>query len=250
MTNNNSINNPINNIMNLNVPYYMGHDNKSYIVLSRCPEALIQYSDQNYNRLRDLIKTSDELSRVMVFNKNYDEPKLIEKTIHRWYKSYLNTPTYPINQVNKSYMFSGIDKREIENKGLPSRFKPYLDYFRRIDSRYNQVVANLYETDNHYIDYHRDWTYGMMKNYSISILNINEPRSINRIFKIQEIATNRVTTITLTNGLIITMGGEFQKYFRHGIDIVNSKNTNNTNNNMNNNMNNSGRIGITFRQFY
>lgn len=239
MTNNNLVNNIINNIINLNVPYYMGLDNKSYIVLSRCPESLIQYSHENYNRLRDLIKTSDELSRVMVFNKNYDRPQLIEKTIHRWYKSYLKTPPYPVNQVNKSYMFSGIDKREIVDKQLPTLLQPYLDYFRRLDSRYNQVVANLYETDKHYIDYHRDWTYGMMENYSISILNINQPRSINRMFNIQEIATNRVTQINLTNGLIITMGGEFQTYFRHGIDGITWNNTNN-----------SGRIGITFRQFY
>lgn len=68
-------------------PYYL--NNKSYIMLSSCNTELLNYTRYNYNRLRDLIKTSDNKSKVMVFNKDYENPQLIEKTIHRWYKSYI-----------------------------------------------------------------------------------------------------------------------------------------------------------------
>ena len=227
-----------------NIPYYL--NNQSYIMLSSCNPELLNYTRYNFNRLRDLIKTSYNKSKVMVFNKDYEKPLLLEKTINRWYKSYLNTPRFPVETTNKSYMFSGLDRRE-QQTVLPYPFHPYFNYFRNIDSRYNQVVANYYETINDYIDYHRDWTYDMVENYSISILNLNEPRfqndnTENRIFKIKSVATGETYDIELTDGLIITMGGEFQRDYRHGIPPGTPP--------INNNRSFiSTRIGITFRQF-
>ena len=73
-----------------NTRFYL--DNTSYIVLSKCPDNLLDYTDYNYDKLKALIKTSNNKSSVMVFNKNYTHPELVEKNINRWYKSYLNTP--------------------------------------------------------------------------------------------------------------------------------------------------------------
>ena len=223
-----------------NTPHYL--DNTSYIILSRCVQPLLDYTEYNYDKLKALIKTDQNKSKVMVFNKNYTHPDLVEKTIDRWFKSYLNTPEYPLSNVNKSYMFSGRYKDEVE-MGLPRLLFPYMDYFTKKDKRYNQVVVNYYENENDSIDYHRDWTYGMVKDYQISILNLNarydgyDGDTKPRMFKIQNIKSGEEFSIELQNGLIITMGGKFQDNFRHGIPKLS-----------NNNIYNS-RFGITFRQF-
>ena len=220
-----------------NIPYYL--DNTSYIILSRCVQPLLDYTEYNYDRLKALIKTDQNKSKVMVFNKNYTHPELVEKTIDRWFKSYLNTPEYPLSNVNKSYMFSGKNKDELE-MGLPRLLFPYMDYFTKKDKRYNQVVVNYYENENDSIDYHRDWTYGMVKDYEISILNLNaryDRYTKPRMFKIQNIKSGEEFSVELQNGLIITMGGSFQENFRHGIPKISDSNIYNS------------RFGITFRQF-
>lgn len=218
-----------------NTPHYL--DNTSYIILSRCVQPLLDYTEYNYDRLKALIKTDQNKSKVMVFNKNYTHPDLVEKTIDRWFKSYLNTPEYPLSNVNKSYMFSGRYKNEVEI-GLPRLLFPYMDYFTKKDKRYNQVVVNYYENENDSIDYHRDWTYGMVKDYVISILNLNSRKNnASRVFKINNIVNGKEYSIELHNGLLITMGGDFQKNYRHGIPKFS-----------NNSIYNS-RFGITFRQF-
>ena len=218
-----------------NTRYYL--DNTSYILMSKCPDNLLDYTDYNYDKLKALIKTSNNKSNVMVFNKNYTHPELLEKNINRWYKSYLNTPDYPSNNINKSYMFSGRNKNEIQYY-LPILFVPYFEYFKSIDSRYNQVVVNYYENENDNIDYHRDWTYGMVKDYVISILNLNSRKNnASRVFEINNIINNKLYRIELHDGLVITLGGDFQKNYRHGIPKIS-----------NNSIYNS-RFGITFRQF-
>ncbi len=220
-----------------NTPHYL--DNTSYIILSRCVQSLLDYTEYNYDRLKALIKTDQNKSKVMVFNKNYTHPELVEKTIDRWFKSYLNTPEYPLSNVNKSYMFSGKNKDELE-MGLPRLLFPYMDYFTKKDKRYNQVVVNYYENENDSIDYHRDWTYGMAIDYEISILNLNvryNRYTKLRMFKIQNIKSGEEFSIELQNGLIITMGGTFQDNFRHGIPKISDSNIYNS------------RFGITFRQF-
>lgn len=213
--------------------------NYSYIKLSFLEKPLLDYSDYNYDRLKDLIKTNNSnKSNVMVFNKDYNNPKLIEEKTHRWFKSYLHTPHYPIN-LNKSYMFSGVDKNEINN-GLPKLYYPYYDYFKKNNKNYNQIVVNYYETIEDFIPMHRDWIYNMIPNYEISILSLNNKNNnVNRVFTIENVKNKKIITIELYHGLIITMGGYFQDEYRHGILKMNNNNKNNKN----------SRLGITFRQF-
>lgn len=211
--------------------------NYSYIKLSFLEKSLLDYSDYNYDKLKNLIKTNNsKKSNVMVFNKDYNNPKLIEEKTHRWFKSYLNTPKYPVVS-NKSYMFSGSNKNEIVN-GLPNLYYPYYDYFKKKNNNYNQIVVNYYETIEDYIPMHRDWTYYMVPKYEISILTLNNKNNnVNRVFSIENVKTKEIINIELFHGLIITMGGYFQYEYRHGILKFNNTNIKNS------------RLGITFRQF-
>jgi len=215
-----------------NKPIYI--DNTSYIKLNYIPQNLIDYANVNYDKMVNLIKTPNK-SNVMVFNKNYSNPQLVEEICERYYKSYLNTPKYPTNS-NKSFMFSGKNLNEIQSN-LPDIFKPYYNYIKNLNTNYNQIVVNYYETEKDYIPYHRDWTYNMIPNYEISILTLNQKNQKNRIFNIQSIDNNKKYNIELFNGLIITMGGQFQSNYRHAILKLSNNNFINK------------RLGITFRQF-
>ena len=78
----------------------------------------------------------------------------------------------------------------------------------------------------------------MVPKYEITILTLNNRNSnVNRIFTFENIKTKELTSVELLHGMIITMGGNFQNEYRHGIlknDNINTKNS---------------RLGITFRQF-
>jgi alkylated DNA repair dioxygenase AlkB len=115
---------------------------------------------------------------------------------------------------------------------------------KSLDNNYNQVVANYYETENDYIPYHRDWTNGMVNNYEISTITLNHNNNnITRTFEIvpnMNVVNNSKydkINIELYNGLIVTMGGECQERFRHGIPKISNNKIENK------------RFGLTFRQF-
>ena len=212
-------------------------DNSSYIKFTKLPDVYLNYSFYNYNKMTELIKSPDK-SKVLVYNKNITNPKYNEIITNRWFKSYLNTPKIP-NYINKSYMFSGYEKKEVEEK-LPNIFNPIYQFFKRIDNRYNQVVINYYEREHDSIALHSDWDDNMINNYEISILTVNKNNNKNRYFSIvskNNNQNNNFIKVELYNGLIITMGGNFQKNYRHGIQKISESNALNQ------------RLGITFRQF-
>ncbi len=211
-------------------------DNSSYIKFTKLPDEYLNYSFYNYDKMTELIKTPDK-SKVLVYNKNITNPKYNEIITNRWFKSYLNTPKVP-NYINKSYMFSGYEKKEVEEK-LPDIFNPIYQFFKRIDNRYNQIVINYYEREHDSIALHSDWDDNMINNYVISILTLNKNNNKNRYFSIVSKNNNndKCIKIELLDGLIITMGGNFQKNYRHGISRISQSNNLNE------------RLGITFRQF-
>ena len=234
--------NMTNNIYNNNNIIYNKNlflDNSSYIRFGLLPEEYVNYSFYNYDKMTELIKSSDK-SKVLVYNKNITNPKYNEIITNRWFKSYLNTPKI-INYINKSYMFSGYEKKEVEEK-LPNIFNPIYQFFKRIDNNYNQIVVNYYEREHDSIALHSDWDDNMINNYEISILTVNKNNNKNnnknRYFSIvSKNNTNICIKIELFGGLIITMGGNFQKNYRHGISRISQSNNLNE------------RLGITFRQF-
>jgi alkylated DNA repair dioxygenase AlkB len=122
-------------------------------------------------------------------------------------------------------MFSGIDDSHI-NDPLPELFQPYYDFMISKDSRYNQVVINWYDPESS-IPLHSDCAVGMVENYTISMLNINTPSEeiatnrTNRTFKLKsrkhhDNLYNKVEII-LCNGILVTMGGNTQNCYTHGV---------------------------------
>lgn len=227
----------------LNNVIYIDNDNESWIKFTNVDNELLKHANENFDNMTLLVK-NDEKSNVMVFNKDTENPEWIEERCHRWHKSYLNTPNFN-KSANKSYMFSGNDGSEIEEK-LPDVFTPYYNLMKTMNNNYNQVVVNYYEKENDYIPYHRDWTDGMVDNYEISIITLNnEGNDRTRTFEIipnkdMENAGNKYDKINieLYNGLVLTMGGKFQDKFRHGIMKLSDDNRKE-----------NRRMGLTFRQF-
>ena len=158
-----------------------------------------------------------------------------EVEVNRYSKSYLNTPTDLSHTKTRSYMYSGYDTSENTNE-LPDVFKPYYDYMKSIDNKYNQVIVNWYENGDDYIALHSDCTKSMIPNAKIAIISLyensnSEPRYM--LFTPKKINETKYK-IRLDNETILTMCGKCQKEFQHGI--------NKTNHNV------GKRISLSFRQ--
>lgn len=130
---------------------------------------------------------------VLVFNK---ETKVHEKKqIYRSYMNYLSTPKFD-EKINKSYMFVNM------SDSLPEQLKPFLDFVKKIDPRYNQLSVSWYENDD-FIEPHRDCVAKMLNPDSpILVINLNESNDISkaRNMVFQNVKTGEVTSIPLLNG--------------------------------------------------
>lgn len=216
---------------------HINFTNKSSIKIYNCSENILNYITNNFDDIFELHPTynNDQKSKIMLYNKQNDNPYWNEIEINRWYKSYLQTPKFD-SQYKKSYMFSGISGDEISDE-LPELIKPIYNEIYNFDNNYNQIVVNWYENENDYIELHSDWTDNMIDNYNIGILNMYSKNHSPRILNIENKKTNEKYSIELLNGQLIQMCGEFQNEFRHGIPKL-------SNNNIE-----SKRIGISFRQY-
>lgn len=228
---------------------YLDKEKTSWFTISKLPQELNIYTGNIFQEAVNAIKPSNNTkkSKVMVFNKDKESPQWNEQKCYRWYKSYLNTPKFNEN-VSKSYMFSDKNGTEIESK-LPSVFEPFYNYMNNETANnqnttypYNQIVANYYEKSHDFIPFHRDWTNGMVDNYDIAILTLKPPGATNRTFTIIPCDNDvnsiyKKVEIELINGLILTMNGDFQKKFKHGVPKLKMENKINQ------------RISLTFRKF-
>lgn len=127
----------------------------------------IKYNFETLFKYRNI-----ENNKVLIYDKTTKKHK--EKQIFRTYTCYLNTPKFNAN-IEKSYMH--LHK---ENK-LPDEFKPFLDFAKIIDEKYNEIVINYYEP-NDYIEMHSDCTSSFLhKNSPILIINLNESNDLSKI---------------------------------------------------------------------
>jgi hypothetical protein len=213
--------------------FELTNNGSSFIELSFLPNHLINYSLQFFQELFEL--HPEYRHNVILKGTNCNNE------VHRWQKSYLNTPTYDPNDnyfAKKSYMYSGIDDTQNNNE-LPNLFKPFYNFAKLMDARYNQVIVNWYDEDD-YIDFHRDCQRKMQKDVPILIMNLNEDDNKNcRNFELIPCnddvdAINKTVSVQLVNGLVIKMCGKTQEEFRHGI-----RKTDNA----------KKRISISFRAF-
>jgi alkylated DNA repair dioxygenase AlkB len=188
-------------------------EGNSWVEIEMAPEEIIDYGAKNFNKLFNLHPL--EQGKIIMY-----EQELLS---YRWHQSYLRTPqrdpAFP-----HSYMFSGYDESSI-NQELPSEFQVFYDFMLKRDARFNQIVANWYLDGNDYIAQHSDCELGMIPDAIVSMINFNRlnARENCRVFKIQpkptdvDVAEFQAVSIVLRNGVMITMGGDTQKQFKHGV---------------------------------
>lgn len=207
--------------------------NLKYFSSSELNDELKEYGRNNFD---DLFNIHPKYKgKVQVYNKNPENPEWKDEQCHRYHKSYLKTPDFD-KTVNKSYMFSGENREEIEEE-LPKVFKPFLDFMQKKDMKYNQVVINWYEKENDYMPMHSDWTDGMVNDHKISTLTLAENDDNNRKFVVLSKEGGTKRTVNLVHGEILTMHDGFQKLFRHGVPALSNNPVENR------------RISVSFRQF-
>ncbi len=224
----------------LNTPIYLDESKKSYVTLSHLPENLLSYVLKNYDMLFSL---HPEKRDGVIHKKNGESSA---GTIARYYKSYGNTPKYN-SELHTSYMFGDMKTATDESnessmrEPVPQEFRPVFDYFNSTCEEnlpYNQMVVNWYEDGNDYIAKHADYDVG--RTSDIVVVNINSPHinsphinspnteDVLRKFVLSVKSQNTCESsdydvvvpqleIPLTQGLVIRMGGDVQKKFRHGV---------------------------------
>lgn len=206
--------NPIDNVL------YLNNNKTSYLRIRQLPKDLKIHAMKNFNEMFAL--HPEKKHKIIMF--------LEEVEVNRWQQSYLNTPSYEMNTLRtQSYMYSGFDVSNNNNQ-LPKKFQIYYDYMKSIDKKYNQVVANWYQDKNDYIAYHADCEDGMIPNAEISIISLYE-NDVNdsenyRTFSFMP-KNDKIdcwydkVNIMARHGTIITMCGNTQKEFKHGIEKTN-----------------------------
>lgn len=213
---------------------YLTEDKASWINIDYLSDDLKDYAIKHFDELFNLHPLNR--GKVLVFNGEKENKNWVETECSRWYETYGKTPKFD-DTVMKSYMFSG--NNNINTSILPDLYQPFNKYMINKDDRYNQIVINWYDSKNDYIPLHSDCEAHMIDNHVISLINLNENNNHYRVFNL--IAKDNVATlyknidIVLKHGIIITMGGNIQQHFRHGVKPVDNDVCE--------------RISISFRQF-
>lgn len=215
---------------------YLTEDGGSWVAQSMLSPQLLKYADENFSTLFALHPA--DIGKVVMPT----AAKSIEVTTSRYHRSYLRSPVLDNRYNSKpgSYMFCGLT--ESPNHELPVEFQPFLDHMNEIQNEkaaplYNQVTINWYESGSNYIPYHSDNEIGMIENSTIAVLSLGGEidGKPTRMFRLKKKNDKQPTMeYECKNGLILTMGGDTQKGFRHGVSKV---------------VESSPRISISFRQF-
>lgn len=187
---------------------------KSFLKIDFLPESLSKYSAVNFGLL--FSAHPEERGKVLVYNKDETNPKWTTLNCNRWSASFGKTPKKDDN-VLKSYMFE-----ENSNRELPVDFLPFDAHFKKLDKANNQIIVNWYGDNTDYIAMHSDCEAGMIPNHTISMVNLYEDGNNEnpRTFTVQNKKTLETIDVVLEHGMVITMGGEMQKHYRHGVSTL------------------------------
>jgi alkylated DNA repair dioxygenase AlkB len=204
----------------------------SYLKIFDLPDDLKKYALANFDQMFN--SHPPDRHRIIMFKQEHE--------VNRWQQSYLRTPRYTDQQLNStSYMYSGFDTKE-NNSNLPELFQVFYDHMVSMDNRFNQVVINWYQDENDYIEYHSDCEIGMIPGAEIGVLSLYSDLNDQRVFGLLAKPTTCTgfskINIIATHGTVISMCGDTQKHFNHGVERIQG----------------SGhkfgpRISISFRQF-
>jgi alkylated DNA repair dioxygenase AlkB len=211
---------------------YLSANKLSWITIEWLSEDLVSYSKEHYQELFHI--HPPERGKVVMYN--------AEVVSSRWHRSYLRQPERD-SARKRSYMYSGLEP--VQDLSLPIPFQKFIDFLNEKETvnKYNQVIVNWYANGKDYIAPHSDCQKGMIPNTGIAILTLCEDDNFPRELRITpknlktEVNDNlyRHVKIKLKQGCILTMHGETQDKFRHGI----TKDFNNL----------TSRISLTFRMF-
>jgi alkylated DNA repair dioxygenase AlkB len=183
----------------------------AFISIDHLPDGLSILANAGFNEIYAL-HPQDKHKIIMYEN---------EVPVHRYSKSYLNTPCDLSHTVTRSYMYSGLTTDENMDP-LPDLLVPFYNYIKTIDPKYNQVICNWYENQNDYIAPHADCQRQMIANAKIALLSLYDDDNY-RILEITPKAGTRSLAdkfvIKLTHGSIVTMCGTTQNEFMHGIPV-------------------------------
>jgi alkylated DNA repair dioxygenase AlkB len=198
----------------------------------------------------ELMNTPANFEQLFYLHPNKSERTEIyrqNKRSPRWHQTYLLAAPHD-QELRHSFMLSGSSTEEPEEpvQSLPAVFQPLYDYLVSTDQRFNQVVASWYEDGEDFIPPHSFCQVGMVPDAVISLMTLTsaEKRDECRVFKIRPKATHigevryEELHVVLRNGTLITMGGDTQQMFKHGVPRV-----------MDKQKQASPRISLTFRQF-
>lgn len=133
----------------------------------------------------------------------------------------------------RDYVFSGSVSRVLP---LPDEFIPYMDWANSLGypGKFNGLLINWYEAGENYIGSHADDEKQLVPNSPIITITLalpGEPRT----FRIRDREKKIIKDVPTPNGLVLIMGGEFQREFKHEIPKT-AKSV-------------GSRISITIRQF-
>jgi alkylated DNA repair dioxygenase AlkB len=212
---------------------YLSESKSSWITIEWLSDELMAYATENYQELFN-IHPKQRGKVVMHNNEECESP--------RWHRSYLFQPNRDANR-ERSYMYSGIE--QYEDLALPIPFQPFLNFINEKEptDKYNQLIVNWYKNGNDYIAPHSDCQKEMIPNAGIRIVTLCEKDEFPRELRItpknfkNEINDHLYAhvKIKLKHGCIITMYGETQNKFKHGVPKAVDNHT--------------SRISLTFRKF-
>lgn len=198
--------------MNLqNIP--LNESGTAYITIGYLPEHLKNVNKNVFDKMWDL--HPKEKHKVINTGK--------EIYAYRYSQSYLNTPSIPkeVFSGDESYMYSGFNTSH-NNLELPELFTSYYDYIKQIDPNYNQSIINWYENEKDYIAFHSDSQLNMISNAKVCIISLyplksKKCRTLIIKPKKHTNSLQEIFEIPLEHGMILTMCGNIQDEYKHGI---------------------------------
>ena len=170
----------------------------------------------------DIKLTSSEYKELWKMHpKEYGKVKICGKVI--------DTPRYQ-ESYGEDYFYTGIKHpaKDITHPFLDKLLKWVQDDSSK---NYTQMLINWYVDGSHYIGPHSDDTRQLEPNSDIYSFSFGQTRD----FVIQSKDKTFRKVLPVTNNMLLVMGGEMQKYYKHS--VPKRKNAN------------GSRINITFRLF-
>ena len=206
----------------------------SWLLVGQIPQQLVDYGRTNFD---ELFKAHpQERANILMYVRPTDsESKRTWRTEQkdRWMKSYLQTPPLlQANETQRSYMFAGVPPNPTDSSSaVPLEFQPFVEWMMRTNPRYNQVIINWYDAEDH-IPFHSDCELHTIDDHAVSIISLYENQLETRPMLLKRKGNgSEVTSVELLHGSILFMCGAIQKEYRHRVPPGNCR-----------------RISISFRQ--